>query len=192
MRIVGGEHRGRKLSEPRDGKTTRPTADRVREACASVLESALPEGIAGSSVLDAFAGTGAFGLELLSRGAARATFVDADRDAAALVRKNVELLRMPPSRATVGHREVGALAQRGRVPGAPFDVVLLDPPYAFGAEPVSALLAALASHGLLAQGAVALFERSSATPALEAPGFERLREKRYGKTSVDVLRRTGA
>lgn len=188
MRIVGGTHRGRKLFEPKGGDVTRPTADRVREACASVLESALPDGIAGASALDAFAGTGAFGLEMVSRGARRVTFFDADRAASALVRKNVGLLGLSPDVATVVQADVLVSAHRGSVPGAPFSIVLLDPPYAFGTEPVAALLRDLASGGLLAPGAIVLFERSGKIDALSVEGFEYLREKRYGKTNVDVLR----
>lgn len=191
MRIVGGAWRGRKLAEPRGRDVTRPTADRVREACASVVESALEDGIAGASVLDAFAGTGAFGLEMLSRGAARCTFFDVDKGAAALVRKNVALVGAE-GLSTVVAGDVTAAAARGRVPGAPFSLVLLDPPYAFGTAPVAALVSDLARHGLLVPGAVVLFERSSSTEPLEVEGFEHLREKRYGKTSVDVLRFPGA
>ena len=79
MRIVAGMWRGRRIEEPRGREVTRPTTDRVREACASVLDSALDEGIAGARVLDAFAGSGALGIEMLSRGALHATFFDIDR-----------------------------------------------------------------------------------------------------------------
>ena len=89
MRIVSGEWRGRKLGEPQGRDVTRPTTDRVREACASMVESALEDGIAGARVLDAFAGSGALGIEMLSRGAAWATFFDIDRRAAALVERNL-------------------------------------------------------------------------------------------------------
>ena len=90
MRVIAGEWRGRKLAEPRGREVTRPTTDRVREACASMVESALDGGIGGSRVLDAFAGSGALGIEMLSRGASFASFFDIDRAAAALVRRNLE------------------------------------------------------------------------------------------------------
>lgn len=188
MRIVGGTWRGRALEAPRGREVSRPTTDRVREACASVIESALDGGIEGARVLDAFAGTGAMGLEMLSRGAATATFFDADRGAAALVRRNLAAFGCGRDRAQVACADVVRAAARGRMAGAPFDVVLIDPPYALGTAPAEELLTALSAHGLLAEGAVALFERTSSTPVLTVPGFENIREKRYGQTCIDVLR----
>lgn len=96
MRIVGGEWRGRLIDSPKGRDVSRPTTDRVREAIASMLESALPEGIEGSHVLDAFAGSGALGLEVLSRGAEHAVFFDLDRSAAALVKRNLAKLSCAP------------------------------------------------------------------------------------------------
>lgn len=188
MRIVGGQWRGRAIEAPRGREVSRPTTDRVREACASVVASALDGGIEGARVLDAFAGTGAMGLEMLSRAALSATFFDADRAAAALVRRNLVSLGCPPARAQVVCADVLKAAARGRVPGGPFDLVLIDPPYALGTAPAEELLGALATRGLLAERAVVLFERTSSTPALALPGFESLRDKRYGQTCIDVLR----
>ena len=193
MRIIAGEWRGQRLEEPRGGEVTRPTTDRAREACASMLDSALPDGIAGSRALDAFAGSGAMGIELLSRGAAFAAFYDIDRAAAALVQRNVEHVRCDRARYRVVTGDVLAAAARGRVPGGPFDVVLIDPPYALGTAPAEELVAALAAHGQLAPGALVLFERSvSKTPELALPGFGLLRSKRYGGTAVDLLVRDPA
>ena len=188
MRIIGGQWRGRTIDALQGNEVTRPTTDRVREACASSLDAALPEGIAGARVLDAFAGSGAFGLELLSRGAAHATFFEIDRRAFAQLKRNIAKLGPAASayRAVCG--DACLSARKGRVPGAPFNVVTLDPPYALGNEPVGALLADLAGQGMLAQDAVVLYERSAATDVLEAPGFENLRTHRYGKTAVDLLR----
>ena len=148
MRIVAGTWRGRRIEEPRGREVTRPTTDRVREACASVLDSALDEGIGGARVLDAFAGSGALGIEMLSRGALHATFFDIDRQAALLVRRNLEGLKAERSSYRVVTGDVLAAASRGRVPGGPFDAVLIDPPYALGPEPAEALLEALAAHDL--------------------------------------------
>lgn len=187
MRIVGGEWRGRKLEEPRGEDVTRPTADRVREACASMYDANLERGIEGASALDAFAGTGAMGIELLSRGASHVLFYDTDRQAAALVRRNLEQVRCPPERYRVVAGDVLSAAARGSMSGAPFDAVFIDPPYAMGAEPARELLSSLTGHGLLAPGAIVLFERSGQTPALRAPGLEPVREKRYGHTAVDLL-----
>lgn len=187
MRIIAGDWRGRKLAEPRGRETTRPTTDRVREACASMVDSALPDGIEGARVLDAFAGSGAMGMELLSRGAAYAAFFDIDRQAAALVKKNLETVRCPSSRASVIPGDVIASARRGRIPGAPFDLVLLDPPYALAAAEVEALVSDLAAHGLLAADAVVLYEHAAKDPGIAPAGFTVSREKRYGITAVDVL-----
>lgn len=188
MRIIAGTWRGQRLEEPRGGEVTRPTADRVREACASMVDSALAGGIEGCRVLDAFAGSGAMGIELLSRGAAHASFFDRDRTAAALVQRNLDHLRCPATRCRVTTGDVVAAAARGRVAGGPFDVVVLDPPYALGTAPAEQLMAELAGHGALSPGCVVLFERSAAkTPPLSLDGFDRLREKRYGGTAVDLL-----
>lgn len=190
MRIVGGVWRGRIIEAPKGREVSRPTTDRVREALASVVESALHNGIEGARVLDAFAGTGALGLEMLSRGAAHASFFDIDRRAAALVRRNLASLGCDSSRFQVCCGDSISFARRGRMPGSPFDVVLIDPPYALGTIPAEELLASLNRGGLLSNGAVVLFERVQSTPALSVPRFESLREKRYGQTCIDVLRYT--
>ena len=117
MRVVAGEHRGRRLAAPR-GSGTRPTADRVREAIFSILGP-----VEGLRVLDLFAGSGALGIEALSRGAASAVFVDRDRRAVAAVRANLSSLGIE---ASVVEREVAAYLRAG--PG-PFDLVFADPPY---------------------------------------------------------------
>lgn len=189
MRIVGGQWRGRPIDPPKGRDVSRPTTDRVREAIASVLDSAIDSGIEGTRVLDAFAGSGAMGIELLSREAAHATFFDIDRSAAALVKHNLEKVTCSPARFHVVRGDVLLSAKRGRLPGAPFDVVLIDPPYALGTAPAEQLLASLLEHDLLSPRAVVIFERTSTTPALEVAGFEHVKEKRYGQTSIDVLRR---
>ena len=112
MRIVAGEWRGRRIEEPRGREVTRPTTDRVREACASMVEAALPTGIEGARVLDAFAGSGALGLEMLSRGAAFAAFFDIDRQAAALVGRNLAGVRCARERYRVTCGDVLAYAER--------------------------------------------------------------------------------
>ena len=177
MRIVGGIWRGRKLAEPTGRAVTRPTTDRVREACASIAISALDEGIEGARVLDAFGGSGALGIELLSR-------------AAALIRRNLETLGAARGSWTVVAGDALAAAARGRVPGGPFDVVLIDPPYALGPAPAEQLLEALAAHGLIAPGAVVLSERASERAGAGPRGFACVKSKRYGGTSIDVLRPT--
>ena len=191
MRIVSGEWRGRKLSEPQGRDVTRPTTDRVREACVSMAESALDDGIEGARVLDAFAGSGALGIEMLSRGAAFAAFFDIDRGAAALVRKNLESLRCGRERCRVTCGDVLAHACRGRISGGPFDLVVIDAPYALGADPAVRLLDALADAGMLAPRAVALCEHAASDEGPRPGRFEVEREKRYGITAVDLLRFQG-
>lgn len=191
MRIIGGEWRGRKIEEPRGRDVTRPTTDRVREACASMVMSAFDFDLDEVRVLDAFGGSGALGLEMLSRGARSLTTFEIDRNAAHLITKNIESLCRDRARWRVVTGDMLASASRGRVPGGPFDLVLLDPPYAFGAEPVEEMLQNLAQQGLLAPGAYALFEHASADAGAHPAGFETVREKRYGITSVDLLRWVG-
>ena len=188
MRIVGGDWRGRRLEEPRGRDVTRPTTDRVREACASIVESALEEGIEGACVLDAFAGSGAMGIEMLSRGASFASFFDIDRGAAALVRKNLEQLGCARDRYRVTCGDVIAHAERGRVAGGPFDVVFIDAPYALGAEPAESLLSALAATGQLSPDAIAIVEHAAEDAGARPDGFTVVREKRYGSIAVDLLR----
>ncbi len=191
MRVISGEWRGRKLAEPSGRDVTRPTTDRVREAMVSIVESALEGGIEGARALDAFAGSGALGIEMLSRGAAFAAFYDIDRGAASLVRKNLETVRCGRERYRVTCGDVLAHAERGRVAGAPFDLVLIDAPYDLGAEPAERLLSALSQRGMLAPGAVALVEHRASDAGPRPAGFAVEREKRYGITAVDVLRAEG-
>jgi len=128
MRIIAGSARGRRLAVP-EGLEIRPTSDRVREATFNALHSR--GAVEGASVLDLFAGSGALGLEALSRGAARAVFVDRSAPAVAAIRANVEMLGFE-ARATVVHGE--AMDHLARSPG-PVDVALLDPPYGFDTWP---------------------------------------------------------
>ena len=175
MRIIGGEWRGRKIEEPRGRDVTRPTTDRVREACASMVMSAFDFDLDEVRVLDAFGGSGALGIEMLSRGARSLTTFEIDRNAARLITKNIESLCRDRARWRV-------------VTG---DMLASDPPYAFGAEPVEELLQNLAQQGLLTSGAYALFEHAAADAGAHPAGFETVREKRYGITSVDLLRWAG-
>ena len=129
MRIIAGEFRGRKLDAPR-GDGTRPTTDRVRESLMSALVS-LRDGLDGAVVLDAFAGSGALSLEALSRGADTAVLCERDRDAAAVIERNITALRLGHDRARLVRGDV--LKRGAAAPGRPFDLVFLDPPYATAA-----------------------------------------------------------
>ena len=187
MRIVGGRHRGLKLAEVGAGDADahlRPTADRVREAVFNLLQNGTaPDPVPGARVLDLFAGTGALGLEALSRGAAHVTFVDDGATARALLRRNIE--RMQAMGATrVWRRDATRLGENR---GAPFTLVFLDPPYGSGAG--AAALVSAAEGGWLAPGAVVVWEE--AAPMDPPPGFRLREHRRYGQTWITMLHAPG-
>lgn len=188
MRIVGGKWKGLAVEAPEGRGTTRPTTDRNRERIASMILSAAGLDLTGTRVLDAFAGSGAMGFELVSRGAASATFVDLDRRAVARIRRTAERsLRADASewRALAG--DACSLAEQGRIPGGPFGVVFLDPPYAVEASRVAALVRALAARGALERGAIVVYERSAKSPGIEGAGLDLAKSKSQGITAVDLM-----
>ncbi len=185
MRIVGGRWRGRQLKAP-EGLGTRPSTDRMREAIASMVASARGLDLSGAWVLDAFAGSGALGLELLSRGAEGCVLADRDRRAAACVRKNVGALGAHDA-ARVVTGDVVTCARCGRLGERPFDVVLLDPPYRLDPDLSASLVAALAERGLLRPGAIVVHERSSAAKPLEVEGLRELRSRPHGESVVALF-----
>lgn len=190
MRIIAGEYRGRRLEAPK-GQGTRPTTDRVRESLMSAIHSARG-GFEDARVLDAFAGSGALALEALSRGAASAVLCERDREAAATIERNLRTLGLS--------RETGRLV-RGDVmrrppaaPGAPFDLVFLDPPYATAPADVFALIARLAEAASLAPDAIVSYEHDAADDAaVEAlaaeAGWAVASHRRFGDTAIDLLER---
>lgn len=186
MRIVGGKWRGRRIEAPEGRAVTRPTTDRMRESMASQILSACGLDLSGRSVLDAFAGSGAMGLELLSRGAARATFVDRDRRAVARLRRTAASLGAAEGEVAALAGDVFSLVSRG-LPGAPFDVVFLDPPYALSAERVSSLVDALARRGQLAPGAVVVYEHAADASGLDCDALGPARSRTHGITAVDLM-----
>ena len=176
MRIIAGAARGRRLVAP-TGDTVRPTADRVREALFSSLMPLLP----GARVLDAFAGSGALGLEARSRGAAHVTLVEQDRRALIALRRNVETIALDGTVVLAG--DVLRMAGTGRIAGAPFDLVLLDPPYALEEQRLARLLDDLLHS--LAVGATVVVERAASAPAPGWPADLRpVSERRYGSTRL--------
>ncbi len=180
-RVVGGAAGGRRLAVPPSG--TRPTSDRAREALSSSLESLLggPGALMGTRVLDLYAGSGALGLEALSRGAAAVDLVESDARAARVLRANVAAVALPGARVHV-RRVEDHLA--GPPPGAPYDVVLADPPYALAEAALAAVLARLTA-GWLAPGAVLVVERAARGPAVPWPdGVQGLRTRRYGEAAL--------
>ncbi|AVO38871.1 16S rRNA (guanine(966)-N(2))-methyltransferase RsmD [Pukyongiella litopenaei] len=182
MRIIAGRFRGRALAAVGKGDAgahLRPTTDRVRESLFSVLTHL--DVLDGARVLDLFAGTGALGLEALSRGAAQVTFVDDGRAAAALIRRNVDLTGSAGDTALI-RRDATRL---GACAGAGFDLVFLDPPYGRGLGH-KALAAALAG-GWIAPGALVVWEES--TEMAPPEGFALEDRRRYGDTHVTLLSR---
>jgi len=163
---------------------TRPTTDRVREALFSALGS-----VTGAVVLDLYAGTGALGIEALSRGALRATFVENARAALTTLRENLSSLALTNEGRVIAqpaHRAVPTLAQQG-----PFDLLFLDPPYAALAEVVP-LLAALDREGAIAPDARIVIEHARRDAAPEIAGFERDVTRTYGDTAITFYERREA
>jgi 16S rRNA (guanine966-N2)-methyltransferase len=177
VRIVAGIAGGRRLAVPPHG--TRPTSDRVREAVFNTVQAR--RDLEGARVLDLYAGSGALGLEALSRGATHVRFVESDRRAAAVLCRNVQALGLPGTQVSTA--EVLAVL-RGN-PDQPYDVVLADPPYALDERAVSGMLSALVSGGWLAPAALIVVERAArAQPPVWPAGVVELTNRRYGDTAV--------
>ena len=180
LRVIGGTAGGRRIVAPKGG--ARPTQDRVKEA----LFSSLGEVVLDAVVLDLYAGSGALGIEALSRGAAHAVLVDSDRAAETAIRSNLDTTGLA-ERATVVRSAAGVFVGRGG-PGGPFDLVFLDPPYDTPTEEVSALLVALAGSGSVASGATVVVERPTGSAPLDLPGgWDTRRERTYGDTLLLVV-----
>ena len=188
MRVVGGRHRGRRLVAP-PGEAGRPTSDRAREALFNILShgdfaaAGLP--FAGENVVDAFAGTGALGIEALSRGAARAVFIETDRTALAALRRNLAALDEEDSADIIS-------GDATRPPRPPYQAALafLDPPYR--SDLATPALAALARMGWLAPRALAIVELAAKELFSPPPGFAMIDERVYGAAKLVFLRREGA
>lgn len=181
MRIIGGAWRGRRLASVGKGDARahlRPTSDRVRESLFNVLMNGYGDVISGGRVLDLFAGTGALGLEALSRGAETAVFVENGRVAQRILRENIALCHAGV-RASVVTRD----AARIGAAEAPCDLVFLDPPY--GKAMGEAALDAALAGGWLARGAVVVWEEGSTVQVPDALTLED--ERRYGDTSIRIL-----
>lgn len=168
------------VPQGRAGRGTRPTTDRVRESLFNVLAARLD--FAGSAVLDLYAGSGALGLEALSRGADTAVFVEADRRAAAVIEQNAAALGA--TGATVRCGTVAAVLAVGT--DRPADLVFADPPYEVSSADVTAVLTVLVDGGWVAHGTVAVLERPASAPAVTWPaGWAADRERRYGDTRLE-------
>jgi 16S rRNA (guanine966-N2)-methyltransferase len=175
LRVIAGEFGGRSLTAPR-GRDTRPTSDRVREALFSIVEP-----VAGARVLDLFAGSGALGIEALSRGAAKAVFVDSSRAAVEAVRGNLVALGVD---AEVHRQPALAFLSSARAAARQYDLVFLDPPYRHASTLGRELSAAL--EPVLAPGARVVAESDRRGP-LELDGLGLVDERRYGDTLIRIF-----
>lgn len=185
-RIVAGALGGRRIAAPPGGRT-RPTSDRVREALFSAIESTLD--LDGARFADLYAGSGAVGLEALSRGAAHVLLVESDPKAARVIRENMAVLRAVPA-ARLATGKVAQVLAAGPDGGA-YDVVFADPPYAVPDEEISAVLAALVGGGWLATDALVVVERATrGGPVAWVPGITGERSRRYGETTLWYGRRS--
>ena len=179
-RIIAGAARGRRLAVP-GGTRTRPTSDRAREGLFATV-TAVHGPLAGAGVLDLYAGSGAVGLEALSRGAARAVLVESDPAAARVIRANIAAVGLPGARLVTGR--VAAVLGRGPEPGPGYDVVMADPPYAAGEQEITQMLTALQVGGWLAGGALVAVERASRSGPVAWPaGYAPDRSRRYGEAT---------
>jgi len=182
MRIVGGQLRGRALAAPRS-QAIRPTADRLRESLFNILVHAYGDPIAGARVLDLFAGTGALGLEALSRCAAFALFVDDGAEARALLRENIAALGLGGV-TRIFRRDATRLGPAH--PIEPFTLAFLDPPYGRGLA--TQALASAHAGGWLTDGALVVVEEAAKTQFAAPAGFEELERRTYDDTELIILR----
>lgn len=185
MRIIGGRHRGRRLIAPAGG-ATRPTSDRVREAIFNILIHRLDGSwLAGATVLDVFAGSGALGLEALSRGAAHATFIDHDAAALAAIRRNGAALG-ETDRMTLLRLDATRLGRPPPTAGTPAALAFVDAPYGLGLT--TPALVGLAVHGWLAVGALAVVEAGAREPFTVPSAYHLEDERAWGPARVVFLR----
>ena len=182
MRIVGGKFRGKVLTSPEDD-SIRPTADRTRESVFNILASRLGASFDGLRVLDLFAGTGALGLEALSRGASHVTFVDTGADARGLIRDHIEAFGAGGV-AKLLRRDATALGEAGTM--GPVDLVFLDPPYGKGLAEQA--LVSLRNGGWLKPQTLVVVEESSEVPVLLPDGFVLDDRREYGAAAVHFIR----
>jgi 16S rRNA (guanine966-N2)-methyltransferase len=185
MRIVGGRLKGRVLAAP-SSRAVRPTSERLRESIFDILEHRYPGHLDNTRVVDLFAGSGALGIEALSRGARFALFVDNGAEARALLRANVEAMGL----GGVTRIWRADATKLGSVPaGGPFPLAFLDPPYGLGlARPA---LAALVEGGWLAPNALCVVEEAAKAEIVIPDGLELVDERTYGDTRIAILERTG-
>jgi 16S rRNA (guanine966-N2)-methyltransferase len=182
MRIVGGEFRGREIAAPRS-RDIRPTSDRLRQTLFDILAHAYGDPVTGARVLDLFAGTGALGLEALSRGAAYALFVEDGVEGRGLIRQNVEALGLT-GRTRIFRRDAAALGPAGTVP--PFDLVFADPPYRQGLG--ERAFASAVAGGWLKPEALVILEEAAGVEVAPVAGLEPLEDRTVGDSTLHFFR----
>ena len=179
-RVIAGAARGRRLAVPA-GRLTRPTSDRAREGLFGTLV-ALHGPLDGACVLDLYAGSGAVGLEALSRGAGHVLLVESDPRAARVIRDNIAAIGLPGAEVLTDRAE--RVLSRGPAATQKYDVVFADPPYALAGDEVSVMLNALVKQGWLAPGALVIVERATRSGPVTWPdGFRADRARRYGEAT---------
>jgi 16S rRNA (guanine966-N2)-methyltransferase len=182
MRVVGGRLKGLGLAAPK-GDAIRPTSDRLREAVFNILVHSHGDPVAGARVLDLCAGTGAMGIEALSRGARSAVFIDISAEARAIIRRNLEAAGIM-GLARISKRDAAHLGPAGGQGG--FTLVFLDPPYGKGIA--AKALRSLVKGGWLADGALVVVEEAADATLDVSAGYEELERRNYGDTRIYVLR----
>lgn len=196
MRIVGGKYKGLQLQDPHKDSSVRPTTDRVREALASVVLSHFNLDLCNVSLLDAFAGSGAVGCELLSRGVKSAVFFETDARQVRLIKSNLAKMKAinpefdVDNTVQVCRGNALDLAKKSALLGAPFNLIYLDPPYALDPSLSQRLLAALVTTNNVAKDALAIREHAKGSAALnlvEAGGWNLVKQKAFGTIQLDVL-----
>jgi len=201
MRVVAGRYKGRRLLSPEGEEGIRPTSDKVKEAIFSMIAME----IEGARVVDLFAGSGSLGIEALSRGAKVCCFCDISPESLKLLRENLDKLKVPGGEAHILREDFRRMGARIGAALAPYsgeegtagcpaggakgqaDIVFADPPYSAGYE--NEILQLLSDCGIMESGGLLVLEHADKVSVAAHPGFEVLREKRYGKTGVHLLRK---
>ena len=187
MRITGGQFCGRILKVP-NSDAIRPTQDRVRESVFNIIQCE----IGGKSFLDLFSGSGAVGLEALSRGASSATFVEMNRKHLIVLKENLNLLCQPQPSTSTSIIASDVYKWIASYSGPGFDIAFADPPYALGEEKgYASVLKTLAERNVVKASGMFIAEMTAVQKAEETPGWDLLRDRTYGKTRICIWRRLG-
>ncbi len=184
MRIIGGKFSGRRIGAP-EGLIARPTTDRTRESLFNILASRDDFDFEDTRVLDLFAGSGALGIEALSRGASWCLFVEIDAAARATIRENIEALNLFGA-TRVHRRSAATLGQKPAGDGPAFDLAFLDPPY--NKDLCAPAMETLDKGGWLAPSALTVVEQAESEPAVSADGFTEVDRRHYGAAQIGIYR----